>query len=118
MRKYFVFNNDQLKEVRVDLRRTQTLAEKIMWSYLRRENLGHKFYRQYSVGVFVVDFCCPKRKLAIEIDGDQHSEINRKIYDKNRSEYLKLHGLKVIRFRNNEVTGKIDWVIEMIKSEL
>jgi very-short-patch-repair endonuclease len=31
---------------------------------------GRKFRRQYSIGSYIVDFCCPSEKLVIELDGD------------------------------------------------
>lgn len=33
---------------------------------------GCQFYRQRIIGNYIVDFYCPKSKLAIEIDGGQH----------------------------------------------
>ena len=33
---------------------------------------GLKFRRQFSVDQYVLDFYCPKLKLAIEVDGDSH----------------------------------------------
>lgn len=48
-------------------------AEVILWSRLKGKRLdGYKFRRQFSVAQFVVDFYCPRLKLAIEVDGDSH----------------------------------------------
>jgi len=46
-------------------------------------------------------------RLVVEIDGGIH--LKQTAYDKNRSEILKVQkGLKVIRFRNEEVTDNIN----------
>jgi very-short-patch-repair endonuclease len=103
MEKRFVFNNKGMKEARVLLRHKQTEAEKCLWNKLRRNLTGFKWYRQYSVGKFVLDFYCPKRKLAVELDGGIHFTKDRPVYDQNRSVYLREHGIEVRRFRNEEV---------------
>lgn len=69
-------------------RKYLTEAEKILWYRLRRKQLnGFKFRRQYPVSNFILDFYCAEKKLAKKLDGSQH--VNRKFYDKRRSEYLK-----------------------------
>jgi very-short-patch-repair endonuclease len=58
-----------------ELRTRQTPAESILWDALRGRRLaGLKFRRQHPIGTFVVDFCCPDRRLAIELDGPVHAE--------------------------------------------
>jgi len=54
--------------------------------------------------------------LAIEIDGLQH--IEGKKYDIERSDYLSMFGIKVIRFWNNEVGASINNVLDKIINEL
>jgi len=44
-----VYNILKLKERRVDLRNKQTPQEILLWSRLRREQLGFKFRRQHSI---------------------------------------------------------------------
>ena len=62
-----------------------------------------KFYRQYSVGSYILDFYCPKKRLCIEADGGQHAEEDGERHDEKRSQYLHTKGIKVIRFWNNEI---------------
>ena len=71
-----VYNRTSEKARRQLLRRETPSAEEILWSKLRRRQmLGYKFRRQYSVENFVVDFYCPRARLAIEIDGDSHFQM-------------------------------------------
>ncbi len=62
-----------------------------------------KFFRQYSIGPYILDFYCPTMKLAVELDGGQHNQRENKEYDLVRSEYLKAQAIDVIRFWNHEV---------------
>ncbi len=67
-----VHNLNYLKQVRRDLRKNSTPQEIILWQQLRKQNLGYVFKRQESMGNFIIDFYCPAKKLAIEVDGSQH----------------------------------------------
>jgi very-short-patch-repair endonuclease len=110
-----IYNSPNLIKRRKLLRLSQTDAEKILWSKLRNKQIfGLKFYRQYSVGPYILDFYCPKYKLAIEIDGGQHSIKENMEYDFERTNYLKHHNIEVIRFWNNDVLMNIDGVLEEI----
>jgi len=97
-------NDPALKQRRRELRRNQTETEKTLWAYLRKRQLyGMKFFRQYSIGPYILDFYCPTMKLAIELDGGQHNQGEKKEHDSARSEYLIAQGIDVIRFWNHEV---------------
>lgn len=111
-----LYNKSKNLEKRKLLRRNQTPQEIILWAHLRRNKFGVKFKRQYSVGPYILDFYSPRNKLAIEIDGSQHTENHE--YDKERSKYLSVLGIKVIRFWNNEINVNIYGVISKILSEL
>jgi very-short-patch-repair endonuclease len=116
MRKVHNLKNKEL--ARRKLRKSATPQEIIIWSRLRRSQLGYKFRRQHSIGKYIVDFYCPEKKLIIELDGFQHKEENRKKYDKRRSEYLSNLSLKIVRFWNNEVNINLDSVIAKIMDNL
>ena len=75
------YNKKALKERRRELRQNSTPAEKILWKLLRDSKLGAKFRRQYSVGGYVLDFYCPKLKIAIELLGSVHLSKSAKLYD-------------------------------------
>jgi len=100
----FTRNDPILKQHRQELRRSQTDAEKAFWRRVRnRQFLGMRFFRQYSIGPYILDFYCPAVTVAIELDGGQHNQRENKEYDEARSEYLKAQGINVIRFWNHEV---------------
>ena len=61
------------------------------------------------MGIYIPDFCSPKAKLIIELDGSQHLE--QEEHDGKRTKYLESQGYKVIRFWNNDVLNNIDGVI-------
>ncbi|MFA6161584.1 MAG: endonuclease domain-containing protein [Patescibacteria group bacterium] len=109
-------NNDHiLKDRRRDLRHRSTDAELLLWQKLRnRQICNFKFFRQFSVGPYILDFYCPEVGLAIELDGSQHSTEQAVAYDKERSEYLAGKDIKVARFWNNEVLTNIEGVVTKV----
>jgi|SRR6185369_4385780 len=110
------YNKSKNLTKRILLRRSQTPQEAMLWGRIRNNRLGFKVRRQYSVGPCVLDFYCPSKKLAIEIDGSQH--IENKEYDFERLDYLSVFGIKIIRFWNSEIDANIDEVINKISKEL
>ena len=111
----FIYNDPKLKGRRQRLRKDQTEAEKIVWNCLRKKQFYEiKYYRQYGIGSYILDFYSPKYKLAIELDGAQHAEDQNKEYDAHRSEYLMSHGIQVVRFWNNEVMKNMEGVLYKI----
>lgn len=110
-----LYNNPSAKEKRCQLRKNQTDAERKVWSILRNKQMnGLKFFRQYSVGPYILDFYNSTQKLAIEIDGGQHAEEINKQYDARRAKYLTQKNICVIRFWNNEVLQNIEGVWQKI----
>ena len=99
-----LFNIKGLKSFRSILRNRSTSSEVALWNILKSKNIeGRKFRRQYSIGNYIVDFCCPSEKLIIELDGDQHGEYHRIQKDENRDKYLESLGFIVLRFENRFV---------------
>ena len=92
-----------------ELRKEPTPAESKLWSRIRNDQLGVTFRRQHAVWNYIPDFCSPKAKLVIELDGSQHLE--QEEYDQERTKYLESQGYKVIRFWNNDVMNNIEGVI-------
>jgi very-short-patch-repair endonuclease len=100
------------KHQAIKLRKEPTPAERKLWSRIRNDQLGVTFRRQHAVGNYIPDFCSPKARLIIELDGSQHLE--QEEYDEERTRYLGSQGYKVIRFWNNQVLGDIEGVIKAI----
>ncbi|HLD02035.1 MAG TPA: DUF559 domain-containing protein [Patescibacteria group bacterium] len=108
----FLYNSESISKAR-SLRKNQTEAERFFWSKIRARQLsGYKFYRQYPIGRYIVDFYCPAKKLVVELDGSQH--MKRKQYDQSRTEYLNKQSISVIRYWDNEVLKKTEEVLEGI----
>jgi len=99
------------------LHREMTPAERRLWSRLRAHRMhGIHFRNQHAIGHYVVDFCAPRRKLVIEIDGSQH--LDQEEYDAERTEYLESQGYRIVRFWNHEVMQNITGVLGAIASAL
>jgi very-short-patch-repair endonuclease len=74
------------------------------------------FRNQHAIGNYIVDFCAPRKKLIIELDGSQHLE--QKEYDEERTKYLEARGYRVLRFWNNEIMNNTEAVVKVIWSVL
>ncbi|MCX6731516.1 MAG: endonuclease domain-containing protein [Candidatus Parcubacteria bacterium] len=102
-----------------DLRKRQTEAEKILWNILRdRKFKNFKFRRQHPFGRFIADFYCHKANLIIEIDGPIHNSKNQKEYDILRTKIIKQYGLRVLRFKNEEIISNIKEVLKNLTQTL
>jgi very-short-patch-repair endonuclease len=100
------------------LRREMTDAERKLWRALRREQIaGLNFRRQRPIGDFVLDFYCPRIRLAIELDGGQHALASKVHADERRTRWLEdNHDIKVVRFWNNDVMRNFTGVLsEMVR---
>lgn len=90
-----------------------TPAETKLWAHLRAHRMGDVHFRnQHALGNYIVDFCAPRQKLVIELDGSQHLE--QAEYDADRSAFLESKTYQVLRFWNNDVMNDIDSVLNVI----
>ena len=90
-----------------------------MWALLRNKRLSnHKFYRQFPIGPYIVDFYCKSKKVVIEIDGGGHAIPEQMDKDRQRDCYLEQCGCTIVRIWSNEVENNIDGVAEQIIEEL
>ena len=107
----------EIDERAVELRRDMTAAELLLWGELRNKKLlGCKFRVQHPLGRFILDFCCPSRRLVVELDGKSHED--RREQDAERTQVLEAHGYKVLRFENEQVLQQLEFVLERIEQEL
>jgi very-short-patch-repair endonuclease len=110
-----VFNRSEVKSLRRKLRQTQTDAEAIVWSKVRKNQLGVKFRRQYSVERFVVDFYAAEVRLAIELDGAVHFTPEAEARDRAREAVIAQYGITFLRFMNTEVETNLAGVLESVR---
>ena len=112
------YNRNNLKYARKNRRqRNATPQEGILWHVYLKKAKNH-FYRQYRVGEYILDFYCPKQKLAIEIDGGQHFEDTAMAYDEKRTDFLNANKIRVLRFTNSDIDRSLFSVVDKIKSEI
>ncbi|MDP3741463.1 MAG: DUF559 domain-containing protein [bacterium] len=98
------------------LRQNQTPWEQKLWQRLRAHRFfGFQFKRQVQIGKYVVDFCCWKMKLIIELDGGQHNESSAEYYDHARDKFLRSEGYRVLRIWNNELDQNLEGALEKIR---
>ena len=57
---------------------------------------------------------CVERQLAIEVDGGIHLAPGQIAHDADRSDYLALHGVRVVRFTNEEIERNLPDVLRKI----
>ena len=102
-----------------EIRHRTTEAEQQLWTSLRNKQLkGKKFRRQHAIVNYVVDFYCNECKLAIELDGNFHTETEAKKYDASRTALLNELGITVLRFWNEEVIKDPSKVLQRISDHL
>ncbi len=107
--------NNNLTYAAKNLRKRFTDVERLLWRLLRARQIeGFKFRRQEPIGIYIVDFVCFESKVIIEVDGGQHSIETEK--DKERDEWFKSQGFKVLRFWNNEALTNTEGVLEVIRA--
>ena len=95
-----------------------TESEKILWEQIKTKQLGDKFRQQHLIGDFIADFVCLSKRLIIEVDGKYHETDEQQVLDEERTKQLNDLGFEVIRFKNEEILGNIDEVLNSIKEKL
>ena len=114
-----VYNRSSEKPKRQLLRWLTPKAEQVLWSKLRRRQmLGYRFRRQYSIAAYVVDFYCPAARMAIEVDGDSHFQKGSAARDEARQAAIESFGIRFLRFRNVEIVEHLDVVLAAIARHL
>ncbi|MBP5340264.1 MAG: endonuclease domain-containing protein [Prevotella sp.] len=109
-------NHPVTKEFRQLLRRSETPTERMLWKHLRGKQLdGYRFRQQHGFGPYVLDFYCPSLRLCIELDGSVHDSLEARQKDEERTMFLNQNRISVMRFKNDEVEGNLEGVIERIR---
>ena len=100
------------------LRNNPTKEENHLWyDFLRSYPV--RFHRQYVVENYIVDFFCPKAKLVIELDGNQHFTTDRAVdYDLKRTKDIEKYGFLVLRYSNLDIHRQFRNVCEDIDNHV
>jgi very-short-patch-repair endonuclease len=102
-------------ELARQFRREPTRAEAILWQQLRGEKLnGLRFRRQHPLEGCITDFCCPEKRLVVEVDGDVHLEPENAERDALRDKRLRVDGYTVLCVTNEQVMGDLQQVLGRI----
>jgi very-short-patch-repair endonuclease len=99
-----------------EMRHAPTAAERALWDGLRKWRI--RVRRQHAVERFVLDFYVPAARLCVELDGGVHDEDGQRERDAARTEALHRMGIRVLRFRNEEVQHDLVAVIRKIEAAL
>ena len=110
-----MYNKKEQTVIRKELRNEKIKAEAIFWKYVKEKKIGFKFRRQYGIGKYIVDFCCPSLKLIVEIDGSSHDGEDALEVDMVRQKYLESIGFFVRRYKNEQLFYGIFEVVLDIK---
>ena len=106
-------HNSKLTPRTQSLRKNMTKEERKLWyDYLR--NYPVQFRRQVALGNYILGFYCAAARLAIELDGSQHYELEGQQYDLRRTAYLNSNGIRVLRFSNMDVMRNLSGVCRKI----
>jgi very-short-patch-repair endonuclease len=74
--------------------------EKFFMQVIQNEFNDKNYIREYPFGIYSIDFAWPDKKIAIEIDGEQHLRFESyKERDLRKDELLKNNGWLVLRIR-------------------
>lgn len=97
-----------------ELRNNATYAEQVLWGFLKTKPFGLKFRRQHPYSIYILDFYCHSLKLIIEVDGSIHKLKEVIVNDEERQRNLEKDGLKVVRFKNDELLHTPEKIFEQI----
>jgi len=101
-----------------ELRASPTEAEKVAWNLLRDRRLGAKFRRQFRIENGILDFYCFEHRLAIELDGGVHSQIDQMRKDAAKEDRLRTLGIRLLRIPNAMVLDHPDEFVRKVGEAL
>jgi uroporphyrinogen-III synthase len=97
-----------------ELRASPTKAEKVAWKLLRDRRLGAKFRSQFRMEKGVLDFYCFEHRLAIELDGGVHAQIDQMRKDAADEDYLRTLRIRLLRLPNAMVREHPDEFVRKV----
>ncbi len=96
------------------LRRQLSLPEVMLWQALRLRPHDLRFRRQHPAGPYILDFYCPRRLLAVEVDGEGHNRPAQWQHDTARDAWLAARGITTLRIPARDVLTGCDAVVQHI----
>jgi very-short-patch-repair endonuclease len=119
MENQIIYNRSYLKTNRKRLRNNSTLAEVVLWKYIKgKQILNTKFRRQHAIGNHIVDFYCTDLNLIIELDGNYHFTEDGILKDEKRDRKLENRYENILRFENKLVLERIETVLKVIEEKV
>jgi very-short-patch-repair endonuclease len=99
------------------LRKNMSLPEVLLWVQLQQHPGGYLFRKQHPIGPYVLDFCCVRAQLAIEVDGESHNRGDRPARNEVRDAWVLEQEFDTIRFSAKEVLKNMEGVLLTIVAE-
>jgi len=88
----------------------------MLWTRLKARDASGLNYRcQVPAGPYILDFYCPKVRLAVEVDGAHHTEDAQVAYDEARDAWLRSKGIEVYRIPASIVFADADLAVDGVK---
>lgn len=94
--------------------------EKLFLNKIKELNWQEKYLiiREKPIFPFYIDFAFENEKIAVEIDGSQHLEKERKERDDEKNKLLIENGWMVLRFSDKEIKTNIDNCVSILEEYL
>ena len=109
--------NKKLVPTARSFRKSMTPEERHLW-YDCLKKLPFPVKRQHGIENYIVDFYIASSKIAIEIDGIQHSTPQHQHTDFVRDQALSAWGITVLRYSNEDIRNHFDLVVNDILKHL
>jgi very-short-patch-repair endonuclease/DNA-directed RNA polymerase subunit RPC12/RpoP len=89
--------------------------EQFFMKVVENEFKDKNYIREYNVGIYSIDFAWIEKKIAIEIDGEQHNEPHYKLRDERKDKCLLENNWKVYRIKWKDLHNNPKETIKKIK---
>ena len=92
----------------------ESYPESFFRKVIENEFFDKDYVQEYAVGIYSIDFAWPNKKLAIEIDGDQHERFEEyKQRDMRKDQFLTEEGWLILRIKWKDVCNDAKHWIEI-----
>ena len=86
----------------------------LLWEELKQHDIACTLQKQYRVGPYLIDFVCPDRKVAFEIQSGYHRTREQQEYDKARDQFLSQKGFEIFHFTLEDVATNRPAVVDKV----